>query len=119
MPQVLAAVLRYFPPAAGAASTFVNKPTLPEAARSCSLPESLGATFRLLPQRGAIKYVYATGIGPGAYELPRTASLADAQGMPLESSPSGSGREANRRVMLAAAAATALVGAALLVRRRS
>ena len=34
------------------------------------MPDGLAKGFKLAPQPGAIKYVYATGIGPGAMELP-------------------------------------------------
>jgi len=81
--QVLAAVLKYFPPPPETAATFVNKPELRAAAKAVKLPESLAESFKLAPQSGTIKYVYATGIGPGAMELPESASLADERGMPL------------------------------------
>mmetsp|Transcript_84322 Transcript_84322/g.168353 ORF Transcript_84322/g.168353 Transcript_84322/m.168353 type:complete len:437 (-) Transcript_84322:570-1880(-) len=83
VPLVLKAVLKYFPPPPASSPTFVNKPALRAAAEAAALPESLAAKFKLAPQPGAIKYVYATGIGPGAKELPQSMSLADDCGMPL------------------------------------
>ena len=68
MAQLVAAVLRFFPPPAASAAGFVNKPALREAAASAGVPAGVEDKFRLtLP--GAIKYVYATGIGPGAAVL--------------------------------------------------
>ena len=84
MPQVLAAVLHFFPPTAAAAPTFVNKPELRAAAASAGMPAGLATNFRLPPQHGAIKYVYCTQQGPGAVVLPPSATLADESGNPLE-----------------------------------
>lgn len=83
MPSVLAAVLHYFPPPPEKAPTFVNKPALRASAEAATLPESMATSFKLPPQQGSIKYVYATGIGPGAAELPAENSLVDERGMPL------------------------------------
>jgi len=87
MPLLLAAVCHYFPPPPGGASTYVNKADMAAAAAATPLPEGLVGKFKLAPQRGAIKYLYATGIGPGAHVLPPSATLADAQGNPLELAP--------------------------------
>jgi diphosphomevalonate decarboxylase len=83
MPIVIAAVLRFFPPPPESAAGFVNKPELARTARACGIPKALEDKFRLT-MSGAIKYVYATGIGPGAYELDKNSSLADSTGMPLD-----------------------------------
>ena len=89
LPQVLAAVIEHFPPPpsapsiSSAASKFVNKPALRDAALATSLPPGLAAAYKLPPQPGAIKYVYGTGVGDGAAVLETAgASLATADGMP-------------------------------------
>jgi len=109
MPAVLAAVMRAFPPTDATAATFVNKPALRAAAATAALPDGLAAKFKLtLP--GAIKYVYATGIGPGAARLPDSASLADAEGQPLELRTAASARASTAATprLLAALALTAV-----------
>ena len=83
MPMLAAAVSHFFPPPPETASTYINKPEMRAAAREAKLPEALLNNFKLVPQRGAVKYLYVTGIGPGAHLLPPSASLADAQGMPI------------------------------------
>lgn len=121
--QVLAAVLRFFPPSADAAPTFVNRAELAAAAARTELPAGLESRFKLtIPQ--AIKYVYATGIGPGAKELATTASLAHADGTPLElasAKRTGDHSATRGRALVAAAAlAAALVLAARIgMRSRS
>ena len=95
------------------AAGFVNKPELKAAALAAGVPAGLTDKFTItLP--GAIKYCYATGIGPGATELPDSASLADADGMPIETKEAGSsGKSASSYLspkVLAAAAGVAVVG---------
>ena len=115
MPMVLAAVLRFFPPSLAASAGFVNRPALREAARNATLPPGLADKFKLtLPD--AIKYVYATGIGPGAAVLPQSATLANAEGAPLElTMPKGAAGGAPK--VLLAALAIAAVGVALRLRK--
>ncbi len=109
--QALRAVLEYFPPAPGAEAGFVNKPHLSAEARAVELPGGLGQKLRV--NRGAIKYVYATSVGDGAYVLPDSASLADAKGMPKEVAPAAKSggaraREGGNRMVLAAVTVVAV-----------
>ena len=117
MPQVLASVLHAFPPPMAAASGFVNKAALKQQALEVGVPRGLTDKFRLvLP--GAIKYVYATGIGPGAAKLDDRATLADAQGMPLEvGTPSRRGVSPRVLGALAVVAALGLASARLSARK--
>lgn len=87
VPTVLAAMLSRFPPAKGVGlKEFVSKPEAAEAA--------LAQATELVPreampapgaeERGAVSYVYLTGVGGGPQRLPAEskAALADAVGMP-------------------------------------
>ena len=86
MPQVLKAVLRFFPPSLANSAGFVNKAELREAASRAELPPGLADKFKLTVPN-AIKYVYATGIGPGAKRLADSASIATPEGEPIELAP--------------------------------
>ena len=122
--MVLASVLHAFPPPLLAAAGFVNKPQLRQEALAAGVPPGLTDRFKLvLP--GAIKYVYATGIGPGAARLPDDASLADANGMPLELKTATEAQDtaalpsASPQVVAAAAAAVAALGVAAMYLRKA
>ena len=124
MPSVLASVLHAFPPPPHAAAGFVNKDHLAQQARATRLPDGLTARFPLvLP--GAIKYVYATGIGPGAAKLDDAATLADSKGMPLELKTATEAQDtaalpsASPQVVAAAAAAVAALGVAAMYLRKA
>ena len=109
-------MLRFFPPSLAASAGFVNKAALREAARNATLPPGLEDKFKLtLPS--AIKYVYATGIGPGATVLPPSATLADAEGGPIEVSGGSAGGGAGRKLLLSALVIGA-IGVVALSRRK-
>ena len=113
MPAVLACVMWAFP---SAAPGFVNKPEIAAAARAAGVPDGIAARFRLtLP--GAIKYVYATGIGPGATVLPPAASLADADGMPLETAARAASTPPTRGTLLTLAAALGVIAGVCALRK--
>ena len=121
MPAVLAAVMKYFPPSdAKADASFVNKAELRKAAEAASLPPGMAEKFKLSVP-GAIKYVYATGIGPGAARLADGKSLADAKGEPLELkavTSSGGGSRGKMKLLAGLLAVVAAVGAAAAMKLR-
>ena len=123
MPMLAAAVSHFFPPPSETASTYINKPEMRAAAREAKLPEALLTNFKLVPQRGAVKYLYVTGIGPGAHLLPPSASLADAQGMPIytkaeANAPMKPKPSLQASVALGTAVAVAVVAAIVAMRSR-
>jgi hypothetical protein len=96
-------------------------PEMRAAAREAKLPEALLNNFKLVPQRGAVKYLYVTGIGPGAHLLPPSASLADAQGMPIYTKAEAKEQKTSSlhaSVALGAAVAVAVVAAIVAMRAR-
>ena len=117
MPGVLAAVMRFFPPPLAAAAGFVNKPALRAAAKTAVLPTGLEERFKLTVP-GAIKYVYATGIGPGAARLSDSKTLADAKGAPLEVAKPKGAALVEPRLALALVVAAVGVAAALRAARK-
>ena len=119
MSMVIASVLHAFPPPPATAAAFVNKPELERAAQTNGVPPGLPSKFRALAP-GAIKYVYATGIGPGATELSKAASLADAKGMPLDlrAAAASSSTSSPLAPKLVAATAAAALAALLWLKAR-
>lgn len=116
MPQALAAVMHYFPPESAMAAGYVNKPALRDAALRASLPSGM-TNWKGQPQTGAIKYVYATQVGPGAGVLPDSKSLADAAGFPKDlkkAAPAATGGANGALSLLVTVAAAAALAAAVM-----
>jgi len=112
VPQVLSAVLAYFPPAPGTEAGYVNRASLRDEAAATSLPEGLRTSFRLSPTPGAVRYIYHTDVGPGAESLDDGEALADQAGMPIvaPSSSAGGCMLGSRWLLLAASLAVTAIG---------